>query len=249
MIRGLIFDINGTTTDILTNEGYDDIYRVLSNFLDYQGITLGAGEIRDLFFSINKRQRKTSGEQFPEFNVVAIFQEIIENFGSAYTRCLPGEKLRLLPEIMAELFRAASLFKLELYPEVRRVLDDLRPDYRLAALSDGQSVWGIPELHAVGLLNYFDPVLISSDFGFRKPDARLFDLTLAKMGLRQDEVLFVGNDMYRDVFGAKERGIRTIFFKSNQGEQRPCGAEPDYIIYRFAELPEAVRFLERRERA
>ena len=59
-------------------------------------------------------------------------------------------------------------------------------------------------------------------------------------------MIFVGNDMYRDVFGANRLGIKTVFFKSNQGEQRKSGAEPDYIIYDFRQLPEAVRFLEAR---
>lgn len=62
MIRGLIFDINGTVIDILTNEGEENIYRVLSNFLDYQGIALSPDELRRLYFEINKRQRRESAE-------------------------------------------------------------------------------------------------------------------------------------------------------------------------------------------
>lgn len=34
MIRGLIFDINGTVTDILTDEGCGEIYRVLNDATD-----------------------------------------------------------------------------------------------------------------------------------------------------------------------------------------------------------------------
>lgn len=248
MIRGLVFDINGTTTDILTDEGYDDMYRVLGNFLDYQGIALRPEEIRRLYFEGNQRQRqerRQSGEAFPEFDVVALFREIVERFGSDYTRSLPEEKRRVLPGILAEVFRAASRFRLEPYPDVHRVLDELRQEYRLAALSDGQGVWGIPELRSVGLANYFDPVIISSDLGFRKPDRRMFELALEKLQLAADEVIFIGNDMRRDVLGAKQADIKTVFFKSNQGEQRPQGAEPDYIIHRFAELPSAVRFLAR----
>ena len=90
---------------------------------------------------------------------------------------------------------------------------------------------------------YFDPVIVSGDLGFRKPDPRMFELLLSQMELSPDEILFVGNDMYRDIFGAGQLGIRTVFFRSNQGDQRPAGREPDYIIYRFSELPEAVRFL------
>ena len=77
MIRGLIFDINGTVTDILTDEGCNEIYRILSNFLDYQGISLSPDSVRQLYFDLNKRQRRESKEEFPEFDVVEIFREIV----------------------------------------------------------------------------------------------------------------------------------------------------------------------------
>ncbi|MDR0478142.1 MAG: HAD family hydrolase [Desulfobulbaceae bacterium] len=244
MIRGLIFDINGTTTDILTNEGHDEIYRILANFLDYQGIALRPDELREMYFAINRRQRKESGEEFAEFDAAAVFKEIISKRASDYTGRLPAAKLRLLPGICAEVFRAASRFKLELYAGVSATLAAMKPKYQLAALSDGQSLWGLAELHAVGLDGYFDPVLISSDFGYRKPDPRLFAQVLKKMRLTAAEVIFIGNDMYRDVFGAKTAGLKTVFFKSNQGDQRSHGLEADYIIYNFPQLLEAVRFLE-----
>lgn len=246
MIRGLIFDINGTVTDILTDEGCGEIYRVLSNFLDYQGISLSPDSVRQLYFDLNKRQRRESKEEFPEFDVVEIFREIVETYATGFTHSLPKARRKVLPEVLAEVFRAASRFKLQLYPGVREVLDGLRGRYQLAALSDGQALWAVPELQSVGLLDYFKPVIVSSDLGYRKPDVRMFESMLVEMNLTPAEVIFIGNDMYRDVFGANRLGIKTVFFKSNQGEQRKSGAEPDYIIYDFRQLPEAVRFLEAR---
>jgi putative hydrolase of the HAD superfamily len=38
--------------------------------------------------------------------------------------------------------------------------------------------------------------------------------------------------------------MKTVFFKSNQGTQEKKGVEPDYIIYNFPELLNAVRFFE-----
>ena len=63
------------------------------------------------------------------------------------------------------------------------------------------------------------------------------------MGLSPEEVLYIGNDMYRDIYGAHEAGMKTVFFKSNQGDHEKHGAEPDYIIYHFSELPRAIKFL------
>jgi len=56
----------------------------------------------------------------------------------------------------------------------------------------------------------------------------------------------VGNDMYRDVYGAQRLGMKTVFFKSNQGTQEKEGVKPDYIIYNFPELLNAIRFFEER---
>ena len=72
----------------------------------------------------------------------------------------------------------------------------------------------------------------------------MFEWALEKMELPASEVLFVGNDMYRDVYGAKESGMPCVFFKSNQGDHRNHGAEADYIIYDFRELPRAIEFLD-----
>ena len=78
-------------------------------------------------------------------------------------------------------------------------------------------------------------------------DLRLFERALASMQLFPDEVIFIGNDMYRDVYGGHAAGMKTVFFKSNQGDHDFHGAEADYIIYNFRELPRAIEFLTRQD--
>lgn len=246
MIKALLFDVNGTVSDILTDESGAEIYRVLANLLSYQGVELAPDTVRDLFWEINKRQRRESLEEHPEFDAVKIFAEIIKEHASSYTLSLPAAKRQYLPLFLAETFRAASRYRLQLYPGVRKVLDSLATRYRLAAVSDGQAVWARPELHSVGLLDVFDPLIISSDLGFRKPDRRIYQTALDKLALRPQEVIFVGNDMYRDIWGPHQIGMKTVFFKSNQGDHSPQNVEADYIIYRFEELPEAVSFIEKK---
>jgi putative hydrolase of the HAD superfamily len=51
----------------------------------------------------------------------------------------------------------------------------------LAIVSDGQAAYAVPELNAVGLFGYFDPVIVSGDFGCRKPDKQLFERALLAM--------------------------------------------------------------------
>jgi len=245
-VRGLIFDMNGTLIDINTQEEHSDIYRVLSNLLSFEGISLTPTAVRDLYYKIMNRQRKSSKETYPEFDAVAIFGEILTSLATDVTRGLPAEKLDQLPLVLAEVYRSVSRFRLQLYPDVKDVLDQLHPHYLMAAVSDGQSAYAVAEMHAAGLPDYFNPVIVSGNLGYRKPDRRIFEAALSGMGLSPSEALFIGNDMYRDIFGAQQLSLKTIFFKSNQGEQESDGVEPDYIIYSISELPVAIRFFEER---
>ena len=236
MIKGLLFDLNGTVIDIYTSESDEQIYRTVSNFLDYWQIRISPQLLKEEYFNGLRQQKNDSAEEFPEFDVVKLFSEIIQKYSSGIIN-LPD------PETVAILFRAAGRYKLERYDGVYSTLKILSETYPMAAVSDGQTVWALPELQSAGLDRFFQFTIVSGDHGFRKPDPRMYQMALERMNLKPEEVIFVGNDMYRDVFGAHEIGMKTVFFRSNQGEQNFCGAHADYIIYHFRELLNAVEFL------
>jgi putative hydrolase of the HAD superfamily len=242
-IQALLFDVNGTLVDIETDERMEEAYRAIAHFLTYQGIALHRGETLDLYFQVMKEQFGASKEQFPEFDVVAVWREILRRHASAYTRSLPPEKLELMPLFIAEMQRGISRKRLCAFPHGPEVLAHLKIHYRLAIVSDAQSAYAVPELMEAGLAQYFDPIVISGDYGYRKPDRRLFQTALDRLGVRPEHAIFVGNDRYRDVFGAQQLGMKTVLFASGQAAHHAHDAEPDYIIYHFSELPTAVEFL------
>jgi putative hydrolase of the HAD superfamily len=63
------------------------------------------------------------------------------------------------------------------------------------------------------------------------------------MKLMPAEVICVGNDMYRDIYGASRLGIKTIFFDSNQGRKYHENVTPDYVAYRFVDVLRGVEAL------
>ena len=229
-VRAIAFDVNGTLTHIVTDEGLGEIFRAAAHFLTYQGIDLRRHELRDLYLGILKRQQQESAEDHPEFDAVAIWRTIISDYQTEYTRRLPAEKLAQLPLFLAELYRGVSRRRLGLYPHVRRVLDLLHTRFPLAVVTDGQSAYARAELHQVGLLDYFDPIVVSGDLGYRKPDRRLFQAAAAGMQIAPEHVLYVGNDMYRDVYGAREAGMATVMFDSDQGTKEYPGCVPDHTL-------------------
>lgn len=244
IIKAILFDINGTLIDINTDEGNEEIYRGISHILTHQGVYMHRWELRDEYYRVLDSQRKARREKYPEFDVVAIFHEILKHRISWPTLLPPG-KLEWLPLFLAEAYRGISRNRLQLYPGVLEILEELRSRYKLAAISDAQSAWCLPEMRAVGIDGYFDPIIVSGDYGYRKPDPRLFETALTRLGVRPENVLFVGNDMYRDVYAAQKCGIKTVFFSSNQGCKQMDGVEPDYIIYQFWELRQAIAFFEK----
>jgi putative hydrolase of the HAD superfamily len=244
IIKAILFDINGTLIDIHTDEANEEIYRGISHILTYQGISMHRWEVRDEYYRIMDVQRKASQEKYPEFNVVELFREFLNRRFST-PGIIPPDKLEWLPVFLAEAYRGISRNRLQLYPGVLDVLNDLRPHYKLAVISDAQSAWCLPEMRAVGIDGYFDPIIVSGDLGYRKPDPRLFAAALTALRVAAENVLFVGNDMFRDVYAAKQHGIKTVFFSSNQGTKQAEGVKPDYIIYQFSEMMQAVEFFER----
>jgi putative hydrolase of the HAD superfamily len=241
-IRALLFDVNGTLIDIETDEGLEEIYRGIGHFLAYQGIALHRWEVRDLYFQIMQRQRAESAEEFVEWDAVEVWREFLHIKGSDYTRSMPSEKLAQLPLFLAELHRGIACKRLRLYPQVQETLDQLRSHYSMAVVSDAQGVYAVPELYTVGLLHYFDPIIVSGDYGYRKPDARLFQKALDILQVRPEQALFLGNDLYHDIFGAQQVGMKAIFASYNQGTPSYEAISPDYTLSRFADLPQAINY-------
>ena len=234
--RAIIFDVNGTLVRILTDEGMPEIFRAAAHLLTYQGIHLHRDQVREEYFRTLKEQQRASPEHHPEFDAAGIWRSMIENHRTAYTDALPAAKLAQLPLFLAELARGVSRRELGLYPHARVVLDVLREHYPLAVVTDGQTAYARAELYKVGLLDYFDPIVVSGDLGFRKPDRRLFQLALDRLGVTAAQAVYVGNDMHRDVHGGREAGMTTVMFDSDQGVKSYLDCVPDHTITDLREL-------------
>ena len=107
-------------------------------------------------------------------------------------------------EVAYEHFAEAGVWKL--YPEVPEVLEQLRPRFQLAVISnfDGRLRFILQHL---GISKYFSHVFISSELGADKPDPEIFRRALKIMHLNADEVLHVGDDPERDWKAAKAAGL------------------------------------------
>ncbi len=94
-----------------------------------------------------------------------------------------------------------------------------------------------PELAQAGLAEYFDVRVISSDYGFRKPDRRLFAKALQLLDARPSEAIYVGDNLYRDIAGAQSAGIRAVFVQRHSQQEVADGqCAPDLAVRNLDEL-------------
>ena len=56
------------------------------------------------------------------------------------------------------------------------------------------------------------------------------------VGVPAEDAVYVGNDMHRDIFGAREAGLTTVMFDSDQGTKAYLDCVPDHTITDFRDL-------------
>jgi putative hydrolase of the HAD superfamily len=233
-IKAVVSDIYTTLIDIKTKEDDLDVYERLAGYLKYQGIYLSAEELRWFFFEKKAQQRKYSQEPYPENDYRRLWYEILYENQYAYTG--PDINTSTIVADIVRLQRSLAVRKMKLFGGVYAALSGLRNNYRLGIVSDAQVDHAYPELKMLGIHSFFDTILVSAEFGYRKPDVRLFDECLRRLGVSPAEAIYIGNDTVRDVRGANEAGMKSVLIMTRYGSKDVSVAKPDYTIGRMEEL-------------
>ena len=92
------------------------------------------------------------------------------------------------------------------FAEVLPALERLKPQYRLATLSNGNA-----DLGAIGLAHHFEITLHAAALGCAKPDARAYAALAEALTLKPAEILFVGDEPHADVVGPRTAGMQTVW--------------------------------------
>lgn len=88
--------------------------------------------------------------------------------------------------------------------------------YRLAIATNGPRIPLQTKIEKLGIANYINTVFSAEEVGFMKPSPIFFDGLIKKLGItNKKEVLFVGDDLDKDVKGASENGLDTCWCNYN----------------------------------
>lgn len=86
--------------------------------------------------------------------------------------------------------------------------------YKVAILSD-QWHFSKDALVTKQMINLFRPIIISCDVGLRKPNPKIYKLTLKKLKIPAKQTIFIDNQQW-NMTPAKKLGMKTILFKDNK---------------------------------
>ena len=118
------------------------------------------------------------------------------------------EELKLFIEEAYELF-LAERHKVTFYDDVVDVLTKLSKTYKLGVLTNGNA-----DVNLLGIGHLFDFSIASSDVMSNKPDSAHFIKAKEISGIEFVNTLHIGDHPINDVKGARDLGINTMWFNS-----------------------------------
>ena len=193
MIRAVFFDLDNTLTDFMRMKELA-VGAAIHGMVD-AGLKMTPAAARDQIYAIYDRE----GIEF---------QLVFDHF-------LKAELGEIDYKILAAgivAYRRVRDSALVLYPHVQLTLVELtRRGLRLAVVTDAPKANAWMRLCYLNLHHNFDLVITYDDTRERKPARAPFMAALDGLGLAPAEVLMVGDWPERDMVGARNVGIRTVF--------------------------------------
>ncbi|HEY6953532.1 MAG TPA: HAD-IA family hydrolase [Bacteroidota bacterium] len=228
MVSAVIFDLDNTLVDFMAmkSQAVDAAIHAMRD----AGLKLPAQEIRKRIDTIYKQR----GIEFQ-----SVFDELLYNeFSKIDYKILSAGVIA---------YRRAREAALVPYPHVYLTLMELiKMHIKLAVVSDAPAKEAWLRLCYLNLHHMFDAVVTFEDTGERKPNPGPFKKALSRLKVKAAEALMVGDWAERDVVGAAQVGMKTVFAKYGDTFDTKI-SHADYDVDDISEVVAIVRKLNGRK--
>ncbi len=249
-IKAVLFDIYGTlfisaAGDIGVDTAVDN-HQAFQAALRAVGLpAVGSAEQLKKAIEAEHRRKRAQGIDFPEVDIVAIWRQVLAGLMPETT--LTDERLQQLA--LEYEWRSNPVWPM---PGLAALLAGLKSKgMTMGLISNAQFYTPLlleaflqKPLQTIGFDE--DLCIFSYQVGEAKPSPRLFELAvtrLARFGIKTDEILYIGNDMLKDVWPASQLGLRTALFAGDarslrlrEDDPRCQGLQPDLIVKNLPDL-------------
>lgn len=128
---------------------------------------------------------------------------------------------------------------LDLLPHQHHLMDDAfdtlealaKRGYKMHIISNGYQDIQIKKMKSGGIHHFFDHIITNDIACARKPEKAIFDFALQMANARLDHSIMIGDNLIADIEGAKNAGLRTIYFNpENDGNDSENISELKYLL-------------------
>lgn len=200
MNKGILMDIGDT---IIHNNNID-FKKSLSSLYDYLSISFSKENFIE--YSYNLLKNIFNERSIIEFKMIDfLFQ--LKNYFNFETEYSIEELEELFAKNCCTNSKVNDIEKFLLYIKNK--------GYKLIALSNTSFSRNVIYKMLDDLLVYFDDVIISSECVFRKPHKSIFEIGISKIDLPKQNIYYIGNNFFCDIYGSYNAGINSIWFNEN----------------------------------
>ena len=193
MIKAIIFDLDNTLLDFMKMKQF--AVKAAITAMNEAGLNIDEDQAYKDIFKLYESKGWENQQVFDDF--------LMQNFGKVSNKILAAGIVS---------YRRAREATLLVYPNVNKTLIELiKIGIQLAVVSDAPSREAWMRLYYLNLHHVFDPVLTYDDSGAHKPSPKPFEMALDILNVNSDEALMIGDWPDRDVVGASQIGMKTIF--------------------------------------
>ncbi len=206
-IETILFDLDGTLRQSVPS--FDETQFQLANELG-AGLPLASRMLGTRWTHYYWAQSPELLEDVKRF--VEMEDDFWIHYWDRYLRALNLPDQRAA-DLASSLFLAMKTgFKPEnrLLPRVPETLQTLKDRGFIVGLVSNRSRPCQEECEQLGLLHYFDFAYVAAEVDAWKPDPRIFERALSLSGSTPDRTLYVGDNYYADVIGARNAGLQVV---------------------------------------
>ena len=190
---------------------------------------------------------KSRGIKFPEVKIEKIWARVLKRLG------VSGQ-LEKKGKAVVNFYNALHK-KTKLYPGCKSALLNLHKRGIVVGIVSNAQFYTTPQLKKLFGKKDFEriftgPIVMSFKIECSKPNPKPFQLAVSKLnskGIEAHETVYIGNDRYKDVWGARNaaKSIKTILFaadcvKWRRKELKGKSARPDAVIRAWKNIPRVV---------
>ncbi|MEC0308241.1 HAD family hydrolase [Paenibacillus lautus] len=121
----------------------------------------------------------------------------------------------------------------QLFPVLRHLKSQ---GLRLGIITNGTVQVQEGKIRQLGILEYFDSIVISEEAGVKKPDPRIYMRALDLLNVLPSETWFVGDHPHNDIIGAAQCGIKPIWCTRAGSWDYSEEVKPYRTIHKLEEL-------------